>query len=280
MYFYAWIPTAVLVLVLFLSRKWILAHIERSVQNKFDSKLEMLKVELRKSEETFKSELRLKESEISALRDGVLSGRSNRQALFDKRRLEAVEKVWKAVVDLAPYKNISAQMSILKFDAAAREASKNPEFRKFLGIIKKSAPGDKFPGNTAELERPFIPAGSWAIFSAYQSAIGFAYAQVLLLESGIENAAELLTTENVQNLLKAVLPHQATLIDTHGSAAFHHLLDELEQKLLGELRKILQGKDADEDNIAQTAKIMELVQKVRIDGEKSYSKADSAKSAP
>jgi hypothetical protein len=46
-----------------------------------------------KSEDAFKSELRSKEAEIAALRDGILSGRMQRQALLDKRPMEAVEKV-------------------------------------------------------------------------------------------------------------------------------------------------------------------------------------------
>ena len=75
----------------FVARNWIKAGIEKSVQHGFDAKIETLRTELRKSEETFKSDLRSKESQISALRDGVLSGRAQRQALLDKRRLEAVE---------------------------------------------------------------------------------------------------------------------------------------------------------------------------------------------
>jgi hypothetical protein len=49
--------------------------------------------ELHKSDDAFKSELRSKEAEIAALRDGILSRRMQRQALLDKRRMEAVEKV-------------------------------------------------------------------------------------------------------------------------------------------------------------------------------------------
>jgi hypothetical protein len=60
-----------------------------------------LRAELRKNEESFKSDLRDKEAEISTLRTNILSGSAGRQALLDKRRFEAVEKVWANVNDLA-----------------------------------------------------------------------------------------------------------------------------------------------------------------------------------
>jgi hypothetical protein len=85
---------AVFGIAIFAGRNWLKATIEHSVQHHFDKEIEELRTELRKSEETFKSELRLKETEIGALRDGILSGRTQRQAFLDRRRLDAVERLW------------------------------------------------------------------------------------------------------------------------------------------------------------------------------------------
>ena len=78
----AWIPTfvsVVLTVAIFVGRNWIKANIERSVQHNFDARIEGVRSELRKAEETFKSDLRSKEAEILALREGVLgSGPINR----------------------------------------------------------------------------------------------------------------------------------------------------------------------------------------------------------
>ena len=84
---------AVIGIGIFAGRNWLKASKERSVQHRFDARLEELRADLRKSEEGLKSELRLKEGQITALRDGVLSGRAHRQALLDKRRLEAVDRL-------------------------------------------------------------------------------------------------------------------------------------------------------------------------------------------
>jgi hypothetical protein len=65
----------ILLIAHFVFTRWT----EKRIQYGFDAKIENLR-----------AELRTKEAEISALREGVLSGRANRQALLDKRRLEAV----------------------------------------------------------------------------------------------------------------------------------------------------------------------------------------------
>ncbi|MFH0303609.1 hypothetical protein AAFX91_42265, partial [Bradyrhizobium sp. 31Argb] len=81
----------------FLARNWIKARIEKGVQHRFDVKIEALCADFRKSEEMLKSELRDKEAEIASLRSNVLAGSASRQALLDKRRFEAVEKIWAAI---------------------------------------------------------------------------------------------------------------------------------------------------------------------------------------
>jgi hypothetical protein len=59
---------------LFLGRHWILARIEKGLQHGFDRRLEELRGELRVSEERLKSTLRDRESEITLLRNTVLTG--------------------------------------------------------------------------------------------------------------------------------------------------------------------------------------------------------------
>ena len=113
--------------VIFIGRNWIKARIEGSVRAGFEAKLETLRSDLRRSEEELKSELRSKEAQITALRDGILSGRAQRQALVDKRRLEAVDGLWAAYTDLAPFAVVSRYMASINFDVVvAREAHLHP----------------------------------------------------------------------------------------------------------------------------------------------------------
>lgn len=65
---------ALLGLVAFLARNLILTRLKASVQHEFDRKLETLRADLHKSEESFKADLRAKETQIEVLRSGALSG--------------------------------------------------------------------------------------------------------------------------------------------------------------------------------------------------------------
>lgn len=270
--------TAGLAILIFTAKHKIKAEIERSVQHKFDAKIETLRGDLRKNEEEFKSELRLKETEISALRDGVLGGRVNRQAMLDKRRLEAVERVWAAVAELAPFKAISASMAVINFDAASKQSPHEPTLRKFFEIIGKNVPDD-FPTALAHNERPFASPVAWALFSAYQTIIGGAYVRAKILELGIEGAGEFLNTEYVKNLLKTTLPDRAKFIDQSDIGAHYYLLDELEARLLAELMNTLEGVEVDEAAIAQSAKIMKAVDEVAADNASQIVKNEEMKLA-
>ncbi len=277
----AWIPTLItagLALLIFSAKHKIKSEIEGSVQHKFDGKIETLRADHQKSEEKFKSELRLKETEISALRDGVLGGRVNRQDMLDKRRLEAVERVWAAVTELAPFKVVSASMAVIHFDAASKRAPHEPNLRKVFEIIGKNAPDD-FPTALAHNERPFVSPITWALFSAYQTIIGFAYMRAKILELGIEGAGEFLNTEHVKNLLKTTLPDRAKFIDQRDIGAHYYLLGELEERLLAELMNTLEGVEVDEAAIAQSAKIMKAVDEVVADDASQIIKNEEMKLA-
>jgi hypothetical protein len=100
----------IMIAATFVGRNWLKARIEKGVQFSFDNKLETLRTEFRRNEERFKADLQSKESEIAALRSAVFSGSAERRSLLDKRRFEAVEKLWKAVNDLAGHKNLGASL--------------------------------------------------------------------------------------------------------------------------------------------------------------------------
>src|SRR3546814_19392639 len=74
-----WLVMAAIPVALFAERHWLQKRIESGVQHKFDKRLEVVRAELRAGEEALKSELRAREAQLAALRDGVLSGRLHRQ---------------------------------------------------------------------------------------------------------------------------------------------------------------------------------------------------------
>ena len=103
--------TALLGLLLFLSRNWILTRLKASVEHEFNTALEAVR-----------ADLRAKETQIEALRSGALTGLASRQAALDKRRLEAIDELWAGVGALAPLKWFTSMMATIKYDEALKKS--------------------------------------------------------------------------------------------------------------------------------------------------------------
>jgi hypothetical protein len=243
----------VIVLVsLFAGKKWIEANVEKTIQHAFDQKLAVTN-----------SDLRTKEAEISALREMVLGGRVQRQNLLDKRRIEAVERIWAATGRLAPFVFVSESMARIDFDAAAKRTPREPNLRAVFDVIANKSLMDNF-----ERERPaineqlFLTPLAWAYFSAYQSILVGAYMQARMLAEGVEDLGKLIRKEAGKDLLLAALPHHKDFIESNDRWAYHFLLDELKEQLLAELRNMLDGKDVDQAGIDQAKRITDALSKI------------------
>ena len=250
--------------LIFIGRNWIKARIEQSVRSGFEAKLEALRSDLRRSEEELKSELRSKEAQITALRDGIFSGRTQRQALVDKRRLEAIDGLWAAFTTLTPFTLVSRMMGSINFDVAAREAHQHPNTQQFFRMISGGDQTEnlaKMAQHSGRSQQPFVSPLAWAYFSAYQTVVVGAYIRAKVLEIGMKDAHKLITDEPIKDVLKAALPHYSQFIDEQPVAAYHFLLDDLEKHLIAELQKMIHGDEQDQASVEQAARIMEMVEK-------------------
>ena len=253
-----WIPaistSSLLILVLWLFRNLIITRLTNSVKHEYDAKIENLKAELRKNEEAFKIDLSTKASQMEALRNGVLSGVTSRQAVIFERQLVAVEQLWEAFVSLAPAKEISAWMAEVKFESAAKEAAKNPRVREMFSMIG-NFDLKNLGTKQAVKTRPFISPLAWAYYSAYEAIVFHAITRLHMLKNGID-MVEVIDNSRVIGLVRVALPHQVQYIEKYGPSAFHYLLEELESNLLAAFRLMFQGEEADKDNLEKAAAII------------------------
>lgn len=251
---------------------WLKAFIEKRVQFGIDRQLETIRSEIRLSEERLKSELRTREAEIALLREGVMSGRSSRIALVEKRRVEAVDRLWRAFTRLTRMKGPAMSLSTLRVDAIAKSVPTDPKTREFVQILTKAMEGTDFEERMTEIradeERPFVSEMTWALYSAYTAVILGGWAVLKILSIGAENSDKLINRGHVDGLLKVALPHQSNYIDTHGEASHYHLLEEIEQNLIAELKRSLLGEESDADNVKRSSAIMKEVAKVTSDTER------------
>lgn len=253
-----WLPILITVsmwVIIFYCRHFLVAYIKSGVEHDFNLKLE-----------TLKSELRSRESEISTLRDTVLTGRNQRQALVDKRRIEAVETLWKGVVELQRFKALSNAMVAINMEVATAESAKDSKVRQLFEMLNKFAPPiETLKPSTVSCERPFVSPVAWAYFSALQTILYGSFARAKALEFGVKDINKFMNTEHEKKLLKAALPHQKEFIDKFDSTAYFYLIEELEEALLKELNNIMDGKASDQESLKRASEIQKEINQMAKD---------------
>jgi hypothetical protein len=272
MSFIDWLPAitvnGLIGLALWLGRTVITTRLTKAVEHEFNERFEAIKAEHRQSEEIFKSELRTKEIQISNLRSGALTGIVNRQATQEKRRLDAVDQLWSAMQKLTQLKGAATIISVIKFEealaAVAKEQKPSQLFKAFEAAALNKEDSALLSG--ADMARLHVSDLAWALFSAYKAIVILARLQLEMLKSELD-AVETLDTDSAIKIIKSALPDHAGYIDKNGIQAAYHLLDELELRLLKELRRIMEGKEIDQAAILQSADVMKHVDSLNSDME-------------
>jgi hypothetical protein len=252
------LPTLALAAILWLSRNLIKTRLVNSVQHEFNLKLESIRSDFRQREEALKADIRAKEVDIAALRSGAMTAMASRQIALDNRRLEAIDQLWSAITALAPGKGISALVTPLRLEVVAKQAAQNPQFRELLNAMSGGFDLKKvhfFSGS--QKARPFVSPMAWALYSAYAAIILQAVLWLHIAKSGVA-PKDYVSSEEINKLVKTALPHHTEYIEKYGDAAYYFLLDELENRILEEFRRMLAGEEADKASIEKAAEILKL----------------------
>ncbi|WP_299735771.1 hypothetical protein [uncultured Endozoicomonas sp.] len=251
----SWFPalttTGLFAAALWLARSLISARLTSSVNHEFESKLEVLR-----------SELKLKDDQIASLRTAAMSGLMSRQSILYQRKIEAVDQIWESIAALEKAKHISQTMSILDFEHCAQESLINPKFREFAEQIGGSFEPQIIKYELAKQAQPYLTKLAWAYYSAYSVIITTAVLKLNFLKIGLKEPHRMLNIESTNNLLKSVLPHLSEYIDKTDSSVHHFLLDQIEELLISELRNIQNGEGADLDDAVRASEILKAVEEL------------------
>ena len=217
--------------------------------------IENIKYEYNENLEILKAELKTKDSQIKALRDGALTGVLNRQTSIYNRQLNAIDELWSVIVELIPAKGISSTLSILPYEEMAPKAEKDQRFRDLFSDISNFNM-EKLPTitNKALKTKPFLSILTWAYYSAYEAILIDSVAKHHMLKSGINIGTQDFT--HASKLIKIALPHQKEYIDKYGSKVFHNLLNELENNILTSFEITIEGKELDKDALKKASEII------------------------
>lgn len=229
------------------------AMLEGRIQHHFTIKLEEIRADIRKGEEDLRSKLRIQETELSSLQGTLLGGLAQRQALLDKRRVEAVETVWKTVGSLAPLKGLARMTINIDMEKAANLSKSDVKIRSFFEQIVKIAevygkPNLPLAPTHAQL---FISPLAWAYYSAYSGICAYYYASAKVITFG---AYEIMDEKPIRQLVLAVIPEAQAHVEKFGSSSYYLWLDRFEELLLVELKRNIEDASLTERQAEQAKK--------------------------
>jgi hypothetical protein len=246
------------------------ARVQKSVQHGFEKKIEALRSDFRKEEAAFRSDLQAKGRQIDALRSGALSSMASRHALLDKRRLDACDRLWAAIMQMVQAKTVTKMLSTVRVDAAidraAERTAEGDKMRKFADMIWISAGLDKkspfITDPPIDNEQPYVSPLVWSLFEAYRGVLGRPVSQLAAMRSGIDSKI-LADPKPILDLVKLSLPHHAGAVDKHQEDILPLIVDELEKKLLVELQKSFRDPEIDQANLQQVNDILTAADKLQ-----------------
>lgn len=221
----------------------VVALVEKSVTSRFEREMEAVR-----------SDLRLKESKITALQSAALNGRAGRQALMDTRRIEAVDTLWRDVIRLNPFLWSTRMTEILKLDAIAERVNSEPNVKTFIETLGGEDLAEKLKELEAEKVRPFLPAEVWSLFSTYQGLLIFCYLRIKGSSFGLDK--KMFKEDDMINQIKTVVPHFSQYLDDHGIAGAAGLANILRDLVLDSLKLTVKNLGSDMDDIAEIREIM------------------------
>lgn len=238
------LAASIVVGIAWATRKWLLAKISESVRYDYDTKLEGLR-----------SELRAKESQIAALRDGALAHMVAAQTAASQRRLKAADDLWKAVTEWNALAGAVKHMEVIKFEECSAAIQAEPKLREFFQLLQKNIPDFAGIGVGSASARPYLSDLAWALYSAYMTVFIVAASQIKLLSEGVD-ARKFFDFAATDKVLISALPDWELFIKQHGHSGYGQLVSVLSDKILIELRSAIAGEEQGAESVRRASEIL------------------------
>jgi hypothetical protein len=252
-------------------RNFLGAWVKARAEHGFNEKIERLRGEISQSEARLTAGLQANQKEWDALRDSSLSPVTSRRIALDARRLQAAEQLWSFAQDLGTLKAASSMLSVINYEALAKAASTKREIGQVFGTMFKMDMSNP-PAKDAAKLRPFVSEAMWAYFSALQAILMSAIVKWKMIEIGIEKPMDYISSEGIDKIIIAALPHQAEYVKKYDAQGHYHLIEELEGRLLAEMHNMLEGKSTDAETVAIVANVMKEVGAAQQKGQEAAAK--------
>lgn len=239
--------------ILFLSKNWLITRLTKSIQHEYDKKFAEIE-----------SRLRVREAEISDIRQAAISNAMISQNALDERRLKAIDDLWRGVLEARKYELASEFMSHLKIEEVSKGINE-PNAKEFVDAVAKMSGVDKVLDDAedrkrAQLSRPWIGQEIWVVYSAYTSLVYYPILVFKALQTGGKDPLKFIKTDNIYQETKKALPNLDVDWDNLHYAVIPRMLELLKDRLLMEIECVVSGEVADKeihDRIASMSRNIE-----------------------
>jgi hypothetical protein len=251
--------------IIFVAGYVVKAIIDKTATYQSGRAIEGVKADFQKSLEELKAQIKSRDETLAALRKSVLDGFGARTASLTQRKIEAVERLWTAVIELAPFVAASKMTAPIKFDVAlktaAQEDAEGQKLRQFADMYWNMLKLDDLKVTVSpEKERPFLSETVWARFSLYRSMVSYPVSMLAAMRNGVDPKL-INDPKPLLDAVKTAMPQYTDYIDQYGIGTIESLRDEIRDLILKEVTNIVEGKSLDSDHLEQARKIIASTEK-------------------
>lgn len=250
----ATIASLLLAALAWLLKGLIKTRLVASVEHEFSEKLEKLRASIRDKQE-----------QIDSVRRTATSVVVNNRQSVDQRRIAAIDAVVASVEASKKHLWASSILSRLKVEEVVKQLDQ-PNVRSFIEGLSpnlESYTPDASVNLEAAKAQPYLTVSAWAFYKAYVGILSYDFMRLLTLKHGFD-PGKFTTDEKLREAVLLALPEMEGFVGKYGVTAYHHLLDDLESKLMSELRAIAEGKGEDELAVKRAQAILEAVHSLEV----------------
>lgn len=241
---------SIITFLFFLFKSWLKTYVESHAKNLFDTQIEK-----------FRSDLRIKETQITSLREIVLSNRYGRIAADEKTKREALQAVWDGILIYGKFKMSVSGLSMLRLENMTERALAEENMSKFFSVLS-GFQGKDFkefiPSDGVDKYRPYLSDGIWSIFEAYRAIALQSFLMLKAMEGGIE-PSKIFGEEKLIETVVSAMPHMSDYLKKYGIGGAMNLFDPLKKLALEQIKVHLENRDSDYSEAAAAMNLLNLV---------------------
>ncbi|EQB7865712.1 hypothetical protein ACYUAC_001245 [Citrobacter amalonaticus] len=217
----------------YLCRGSLSRFMTKSVEHRFDKKLEKYKAEIKESEK-----------EVEQMRNYLSSVRYGRDSLLQRKKIESAERLIKARRMLDEFNMVVIYMQMFKLEAFF-ENMNDPKIQNVIDVIIKPLDlknkTEEYKKLDRDTPRLYLSDKTMKVFDAYSGIIMLGVSKLIMLETKDENASGFVSSDSTIKQIIELLPHTKESFDKYGDSFIFQLHDYFRRELLTEIKNELTG---------------------------------------